>query len=405
MSFAYFGRRVAGLLLALVLLMVPMVLLDAQTPAALPPPAPQGGAPATPQGGGAATPQTPAGGRGTQPGAPATQGGTTTPGAQDGAATEPPKVPGLAGAIQGTPASDPVKGAAILAEARKALGGDDKLKAVQRLEIKGKSARAMGNSAVEGDFEVQLELPDKFRRKETLAISNDRGFVIDILQVLNGAVAMQKVEAGETGGVGNWEGEGNRGRGGSGNRGRGNFNAGQLLGITTEGLDERGREEAEHKAIAAEMSRVLMGLLLTTTDSVVWIGTAKSPHGNADVLEFKTPDGVATRLFVDDKRHLPLMISWTGIPSGLGRGNFNNNNNNNNNRGGGPRGGNQNRGNQSNNRPAPLQMYFSDYKTVNGIKLPHLIQGGANDETSEELVVKAYRVNPVLKADLFVFVK
>ena len=50
---------------------------------------------------------------------------------------------------------------------------------------------------------------------------------------------------------------------------------------------------------------------------------------------------------------------------------------------------------------APLQMHLSDYKTVNGIKFPHLIQSGANDETTEELVVKSIRVNPSFKADLF----
>ena len=32
---------------------------------------------------------------------------------------------------------DPAKGAALLADARKALGGDDKLAAVKRLQVKG----------------------------------------------------------------------------------------------------------------------------------------------------------------------------------------------------------------------------------------------------------------------------
>ena len=394
MSFDYSGRRVGVSLSALALFVLSMALPAAQTPSTPPAqPAPAG-----------QTAQPAPAGQAAQP-APAGQTGAATAKPQ-GAPAEPPKVPGLAGSVQGTPASDPVKAAAILAEARKALGGEDKLKGVQRLELKGKSARAMGTSAVEGDFELQFELPDKFRRKEGLAISNDRGFVIDILQVLNGAVAMQKVEAHEGAG-GNWEGEGNRGnRGGRG--GRGNFDANRLLGISTEGLDPRAREEAEHAAIAAEMARVTAALLLTTTEPMVWIGTAQAPIGKAEVLEFKTQDGVATRLFIDEKRHLPLMIAWTGIPQQLGnRGNNNNNRGGQPNRGGGqPNRGGGNRGGGFNpNATAPLQMYFSDYKAVNGIKLPHLIQSGANDETSEELVVKTYRINPVFKPEVFVFDK
>ena len=46
-------------------------------------------------------------------------------------------------------------------------------------------------------------------------------------------------------------------------------------------------------------------------------------------------------------------------------------------------------------------MHLSDYKTVNGIKLPHLIQRGPNGETTEELVVKSYKINPSFKADTF----
>jgi hypothetical protein len=316
------------------------------------------------------------------------------------------KPPGLAGALQGTPVDDPAKAAAVLAEARKALGGEDKLKAVQRLEMKGKSTRAAGNTNIEGDFEVLMELPDKFRRKEGLAISSDRGFMIDILQVLNGALAMQKIEAMEGGqNISNFE-EGNRGNRGnnssnnrSGNRGRGFNVSGLLGGVSTENMDPREREEYEHAAISSELARFTLVLLATANAPITWIGTAKTTSTTADVLEFKTPDGAVTHLFIEDKKHLPLMLAWTGIPSQLGnrgRGNQPQQQQ----RGGGNRGSNNANWN-ANNRPAPLQMYFSDYKGVGGIKLPHLVQSGSNDETNEEIVVKSYRINPVFKADAF----
>ena len=96
------------------------------------------------------------------PGTPATAGPQTAAAAPAPPATPPP------GTIIGTPANDTVKGAALLDEARKALGGVDKFKAIQRLEVKGKTARSM-QQTLEGNFEIGLELPDKFRRKESLS--------------------------------------------------------------------------------------------------------------------------------------------------------------------------------------------------------------------------------------------
>ena len=45
---------------------------------------------------------------------------------------------------------DPAKGAALLAEARKAIGGEEKLAAVKRLQVKGESAPVAWYSAVTG---------------------------------------------------------------------------------------------------------------------------------------------------------------------------------------------------------------------------------------------------------------
>jgi len=46
-------------------------------------------------------------------------------------------------------------------------------------------------------------------------------------------------------------------------------------------------------------------------------------------------------------------------------------------------------------------MYLSDYKVVNGIKLPHLITRGSGDQVTEEWEIKGYKINPNLKADTF----
>jgi hypothetical protein len=46
-------------------------------------------------------------------------------------------------------------------------------------------------------------------------------------------------------------------------------------------------------------------------------------------------------------------------------------------------------------------MHLSDYKVVNGLKLPHLITRGTNGETSEEWAIKSYRINPTFKGNTF----
>jgi hypothetical protein len=85
--------------------------------------------------------------------------------------------------VIGTPAHDTARGATLLAEARKALGGDDKFKDVQALEVKGKSARAQQQATLQGEFEIQIEMPGKYRRKENLGVQD---ISIDIVQLVNG---------------------------------------------------------------------------------------------------------------------------------------------------------------------------------------------------------------------------
>ena len=192
------------------------------------------------------------------------------------------------------------------------------------------------------------------------------------------------------------------------------------------------------------MARLLLGMLLMSDSPAAWIGTAQSPEGTADVLEVKTPDGAATRLFLDSTTHLPLMMTWTGGGQRAGRGGQGR---------GGQGGGGQGRFGQGRDgnagqgaaapaggdappapgasgraeqtgraeqggaatdtvqgrrgrapgggAPATLEMHLSEYKVVNGLKLPHLITRGTNGETAEEWAIKSYRINPTFKGNTF----
>src|SRR3954470_19078643 len=81
-------------------------------------------------------------------------------------------------------AQDAAKGASLLAEARKAIGGDDKLAAVKRLQVSGAFLRSTGpDQVIDGDFDLLVELPDKYRRNE---ITGFAGANIERSEALNG---------------------------------------------------------------------------------------------------------------------------------------------------------------------------------------------------------------------------
>jgi hypothetical protein len=59
------------------------------------------------------------------------------------------------------------------------------------------------------------------------------------------------------------------------------------------------------------------------------------------------------------------------------------------------------RGGPGGGQPITIETHLSEYKTVNGIKLPHLITRGVNGQTNEEWEIKSFKVNPNLKGDTF----
>jgi hypothetical protein len=339
------------------------------------------------------------------------------------------------GSIVSGQTEDTTKGASLLADARKALGGEDKLGAVKRLQVKGEMRRGQGNLNLEGDSEVFLELPDKFRRNESLTLGPG-GPGIDRVEVLNGNEIWDENNGGGgrfgRGGFGGGDFGGGGGRGGDfGGLPRGGFGGGQngdADQARAQGIDPERLKELQRRNRRLEVSRLLLALLLNTDTPVAWIGTAQSPDGTADVLEVKSPDGAATRLFVESTTHMPLMMTWTGGGQRGGRGGQGGGRGRAGDataQGGAPQGaaapatapaapqsppqngatvetaqGRRGRG-FGGGVPATLEMHLSEYKAVNGIKLPHLITRGTNGETAEEWVIKSYRINPTFKANTF----
>ena len=79
-------------------------------------------------------------------------------------------------------AQDAGKGAALLAEARKAIGGADKLAAIKRLQTSGTFLRSTGpDQIIDGDFDVLIEFPDKYRKNEVTGFA---GATVDRVEAL-----------------------------------------------------------------------------------------------------------------------------------------------------------------------------------------------------------------------------
>lgn len=309
----------------------------------------------------------------------------------------------MAATVYAGQTQDPAaKAASILAESRKALGGDDKIAAIKTLEIKGTARRGAGDVNIEGDMTIVMERPGKYLRKEQILLGNGG---IDVVEGLNGAESWDEQKF--SGGM-NFDDGGDGGRRGGGPRGGG------APGQTPAGASpDEAAKQAALAARQAEVARILLALFLTTDQPVKHTGTAVTPQMTAEVLEMTAPDGGAVRLIVDSKSYMPLMLQWTGIAQDpiaalAARAGFRG-------RGRGGRGGFGGRqGQQQPQQPAAkvvsadelakptaLRMYLQDYKTVNGIKLPHLLVRGTGDQITEEWEIKSYKINPNLKADTF----
>jgi hypothetical protein len=333
---------------------------------------------------------------------------------------------GLAVAVaQPLHAQDPARGAALLAQARTAIGGLDKLAAIKRLQASGTFLRSTGpDQIIDGDFDVLIELPGKYRRNE---ITGFAGATVDRTEVLNGAEIWDETDGGlpRGGGGGGFGGGGfGRGGGGGGDRGGGDgggfrgggggfgggrqgqprggtdpAQAGQAQGGPQ--IDPARIKEQQRRVREAEMARLALVWLLTTEAPVTWIGTAESPEGTADVLEVKPSDGIATRVFLEPATHMPLMITWEGqAPRGNGLGARGTQR--------APRGDTAPQGRRGGaaqgagpQAQTTLEMHLAEYKVVNGIKLPHLITRGSDGVTQEEWKIKNFKINPNFKADTF----
>lgn len=283
--------------------------------------------------------------------------------------------------MDGNQAADKARAQELLAQARNALGGDAKLKTVQSLSLAGTFRRVMAPNMPEsaGDFEIELLLPDKYKRTENMTL-------------MGGAAQVTRID---------------------GFNGEQMFNdsssSGGMVMIRRPGEGDPKMQAAQLRSMKTDVARNLIAWLLTAPESYqidfTYAGEAEASEGKADVIEASGADGFSARLFLDKQTHKPLMLSYRAVlPKMVMRM-----------EGGRPAANREEiekraqeiekeaQAEAEKSKPAEseIQVFYSDYKMVDGVQLPHHLTRSVNGDVNEEWEVKKFKINPPLKADKF----
>lgn len=317
-----------------------------------------------------------------------------------------------AGAMLFAQAGDATK---VMADMRKALGGEQKLAAVKTLSATGTTQRAMGETSLSGDYEMMVELPDKYFTKQ--AMGQTPMGAIAITAGFNGSGLIQDTELPPQ-------------------------MAGMRTMITFGGASPNATPEQkaadQAKAVISqkeEFTRMALGMFGASFAAYPvtfsYAGTADAPDGKADIIDVKGPADFAAKLFIDQKSHLPLMLSWMAKepmvmntsmgarPGGPGGGGaqvmtFG---------GGGAAGGGRAGGTpeerekmmadlqarmkeaEAKRKTVEFRMFYGEYKSVDGVQLPHHFQQAIAGNPTTEVTIEKYKVNPKIDPKKFETVK
>jgi hypothetical protein len=318
--------------------------------------------------------------------------------------------------------------AAVLAAAREALGGEKKLSAVKTFTAAGRTRQVRGDNLVPIEFEIFVELPDKYLRKDEIPAQESgptaSGF--------NGEEWLQDPPPPATPASppGAAPAPGAPPPGAAAPPG-----AGAPPGAATPAGPGRGPAPGPPRNPAAarvatlkqDFARLTLGMFAASFASYpmtfTYVGEAEAPQGKADVLDAKGPNNFTIRFFINKETHLPIMVSWTppapaGRGAGPGRGPMPGAA-----PGGAPPAGERGappageRGAQPAGRagqpaapagergaapagagrgpaaPVENRLYFADYRDVDGMQFPFRLRRAVGTDTIEETTFDRYKIN------------
>ena len=295
--------------------------------------------------------------------------------------------------------------AGVLAATRQALGGDQKIGGVKSIIATGRTRQVRGENLVPIEFEIAIELPDRYVRKDEIP-AQESG---PTLSGFNGAELIQ-FPAPTPGGPG---------RGGPPSPGGPPPAAAGRSGPPggSPGADPDAARRQRLAAIKQDFVRLTLGMFASSFSSVPltfrYVAKAEAPEGKADVLTVSGPDNLSARFFVNADTHLPIMVTWTQ-PAGPQRG--------------GPRGGPPGapqRGAEPAREGGPVppergagpareggppaaptpppesRLFYADYREVSGLKLPFRLRRAVGADTVEETTFDNFRINPKIDPKKF----
>ena len=269
-----------------------------------------------------------------------------------------------AATVAGSQPPPPDTAPAVIAAAREALGGEKKLAAVKTIVATGRTRQVRGDNLVPIEFEVDIELPDKYVRKDEIpaqesgpTLSGFRGE--ELLQFPAPSPPPAR--------------------------------AGGPPPPTAEQMAAAARTRLG--AVKQDFARLLLGMFAGSSPALPltfsYIGKAEAPQGKADVLEVKGPPGpgaFAARLFINTDTHLPIMLTWIAPAPPM--------------RGGPPpppRGDGPpaaaNPGAPGQPLPPETRLYFGEYREVSGLQLPFRLRRALGVDTVEETTYDGYKIN------------
>jgi hypothetical protein len=332
----------------------------------------------------------------------------------------------------------------LLAKARAALGGDANLKSVRSLSLTGKYLRRSRSGQATGEIKIDLLTPDKFLKTEEL--NPQSAIFVTVRQAMNGdqvwfdrkahrpaaddgSSEFAKEQPGRTSPIAN-ETSGMRGATAGVTTVRTNppgtnttertllgmpLPAPQGRGSDTEtskieaarnastrkpvpgarppGIENPGVKSLLEERLRNEFACLMFALLLTPPSSFpltfAHAGEIQTPHGIVEAIEISGPGEFAGRLFIDQSSSRPAMLSYRELIN--------------------PKAGyvvTAGAESRQETRPEDLQeiavqLYFADYRSVNGVMLPFQIIKAVNGAPVDEWRIEKYKVNPDLKAKKF----
>jgi hypothetical protein len=183
------------------------------------------------------------------------------------------------------------RAAEILRATRQAIGGD-KLAGVKTIVASGRTRRVRGNNLVPIEFQVDLELPDKFvRRDESPAEETDptsTGFNGSELIQLPVASIAPPTRAG---------------------------------GAPPTPVQLEAQRTARLNAVRHDFVRFAIGMFADTFTAFPltfsFAAQAEAPQGKAEVLNVTGAGGLNLRFFINSETKLPIMLSWSSPPTNV----------------------------------------------------------------------------------------